>query len=434
MFDEQRITEELQAQNQITKEFGKEAPKAVGDFAVNRQLALIGQGKVDEADKWAEGGAYRVALHTLVGAIATGSVEGALASGTTAVSIPAVSDYLDKQGVDETTKNALLLGLSTAAGAIVGGDTASTASSVNQTQNNYLNHIQLQNWVDGLKACNGNSTCVTRVNDIYQKFDKQQQNRFNSVCEDNFNIAQCKDEIANYNNAYPSSNIAEPLYKQIGELGGGPSTYINVRNNNGYSIQNRDRAIAKIARAEGKPVDALINELWYASLYGSGRSGPVVWAKAPAGNVATNKNEARKPKKSDKNSSDLINSNLVLPTKNSGTAQSRVNVATNTYDGTAKRGFNYAIGRHGVNSTTPGKSRYSISDNQVKSLLQESKVVKSPVYNQVGRDGKIDTEKFIRQVDTGRTIGRTQDGKNTSVITIITNRKGELINTFPGTL
>ena len=99
VFDETRVNEELGAQTQITQEFGKEAPKAVGDFAANRQLALIEQGKVDEADKWSEGGAYRVALHILVGAIATGSAEGALASGTTAVSIPAAARYLDEQGI-----------------------------------------------------------------------------------------------------------------------------------------------------------------------------------------------------------------------------------------------------------------------------------------------------------------------------------------------
>ncbi|WP_298971556.1 hypothetical protein [uncultured Psychrobacter sp.] len=141
-FDAGQVNEELGAQTQITQEFGKEAPKAVGDYASNRQLDLINEGKVDEADKWAEGGAYRVALHTLVGAIATGSVEGALASGTTAVSVPAVDRYLDEKGIDETTKSALLLGLSAGVGGIVGGDTASTASSMNQTQNNYLNHIE----------------------------------------------------------------------------------------------------------------------------------------------------------------------------------------------------------------------------------------------------------------------------------------------------
>ena len=134
------IAEELGAQTQITQEFGKEAPKAVAEFSGRKETQLILDGDLEEAKKWADGGAYRVALHTLVGAIATGSVEGALASGTTAVSIPAVSNYLDKQGVDETTRDALLLGLSAAAGAIVGGDTASTASSVNQTQNNFLSH------------------------------------------------------------------------------------------------------------------------------------------------------------------------------------------------------------------------------------------------------------------------------------------------------
>ena len=83
VFDEQRVTEELGAQTIITKEFGKEAPKAVGDVSSYMQFKMISKGNVDAADKWAEGGAYRVALHTLVGAIATGSVEGALASGTT---------------------------------------------------------------------------------------------------------------------------------------------------------------------------------------------------------------------------------------------------------------------------------------------------------------------------------------------------------------
>ena len=140
VFDEQKVTEELGAQTIITQEFGKEAPKAVAEFSGNRQTQLILDGDLEGAEKWADGGAYRVALHTLVGAIATGSVEGALASGTTAVSIPAIGRYLDEQGVDETTRNALLLGLSAAAGAIVGGDTASTASSVNQTQNNFLSH------------------------------------------------------------------------------------------------------------------------------------------------------------------------------------------------------------------------------------------------------------------------------------------------------
>uniref|UniRef100_UPI0035633D10 deaminase domain-containing protein n=1 Tax=Psychrobacter sp. TaxID=56811 RepID=UPI0035633D10 len=140
VFDANRVNEELGAQTKITQEFGKEAPKAVGDFASKREESLTLNGDFEEAKKWGDGGAYRVALHTLVGALGTGSVEGAFASGTTAVSIPAVRQYLDKQGVDETTQNALLLGLSAGIGATVGGDTASTVTSFNQTDNNYLRH------------------------------------------------------------------------------------------------------------------------------------------------------------------------------------------------------------------------------------------------------------------------------------------------------
>ncbi len=224
VFDETRVNEELGAQTQITQEFGKEAPKAVGDFAVKRQLDLIEQGKLYEADKWAEGGAYRVAIHTLVGAIATGSVEGAFASGTTAVSVPAVSHYLDEQGVDEKTKNALLLGLSAVVGATVGGNTASTANSVNQTQNNYLNHIQLENWLKGLKGCNGNQKCITRVNNVYQKLDKVQQASFANDCETNYNYQRCGQHIKNYyagSEKYKGDTLFDPkLYSQIENLGG----------------------------------------------------------------------------------------------------------------------------------------------------------------------------------------------------------------------
>jgi hypothetical protein len=140
VFDATRVNEELGAQTQITQEFGKEVPKAVAEFSGKIETQLILDGDLEGAEKWADGGAYRVALHTLVGAIATGSVEGALASGTTAVSIPAVDKYLEEQGVDETTRDALLLGLSAGVGAVVGGDTASTASSFSQTQNNFLSH------------------------------------------------------------------------------------------------------------------------------------------------------------------------------------------------------------------------------------------------------------------------------------------------------
>jgi hypothetical protein len=89
-FDAGRVNEELGAQTQITQEFGKEAPKAVGDFANNRIKAIIADTTLSNAEKnaaiakWDEGGIYRVAAHTALSALGTGSVEGALTTGAAA--------------------------------------------------------------------------------------------------------------------------------------------------------------------------------------------------------------------------------------------------------------------------------------------------------------------------------------------------------------
>ncbi|WP_218690754.1 hemagglutinin repeat-containing protein, partial [Psychrobacter sp. BF1] len=102
VFDATRVTEELQAQNQITKEFGKEAPKAVGDFANNRIKAIRADNtlsideKLEAIKKWDEGGIYRVAAHTALGALGTGSVEGALTTGGVAAAAPTLNNIQEK--------------------------------------------------------------------------------------------------------------------------------------------------------------------------------------------------------------------------------------------------------------------------------------------------------------------------------------------------
>ena len=99
-FDAGRVNEELGAQTQITQEFGKEAPKAVGDFANNRIKAIIADTTLSNAEKnaaiakWDEGGIYRVAAHTALGALGTGSVEGALTTGAAAA--PTLNNLQDK--------------------------------------------------------------------------------------------------------------------------------------------------------------------------------------------------------------------------------------------------------------------------------------------------------------------------------------------------
>lgn len=140
-FDKDRVSKQINAQVQITQEYGKEIPKAIGDYASNKQLELIHSGNVEEAKKWGEGGVYRVALHTLSSALATGSIEGAVAGGGTAIVIPKVDEYLKQQGYDEDTRKAVLIGLSAGVGGAT-GEVSGVANNINQTENNYLNHIE----------------------------------------------------------------------------------------------------------------------------------------------------------------------------------------------------------------------------------------------------------------------------------------------------
>ncbi|MCG3882707.1 hypothetical protein [Psychrobacter sp. Ps3] len=160
-FDATRVNEELGAQTQITQEFGKEAPKAVGDFAKTRMDAikadntLSAQEKQDALQRWDEGGVYRVAMHTALGALGTGSVEGALATGGVAAAAPTLNEVQAKvakalvdtglsediaKGAASGVMSLALVGAGTAAGL----DTASTVTATNVDANNRQLHPQEQ--------------------------------------------------------------------------------------------------------------------------------------------------------------------------------------------------------------------------------------------------------------------------------------------------
>ncbi len=80
LFDAAKTKAEGQSQVAITAEVGKNASKAWGDFATNKENELRSLGKHEEADKWREGGTYRAAGHFAIGGLGGGGA-GALASG-----------------------------------------------------------------------------------------------------------------------------------------------------------------------------------------------------------------------------------------------------------------------------------------------------------------------------------------------------------------
>lgn len=217
-FNQAQALKELNAQVTITTEFGKEAPKAVAEFADKQTFKLIQnldelndkniditfdeyQNTIKEIDKWSKGGIYRVALHTAATALATGTAQGGLSAGTTAYAIPKIDEYLQQQGYDEDTRNAVLVGLSAGIGGAVGDNTAGVANSINQTENNYLTHKQMDQWIADIISCGKDKACIERKNKFWAIQSEVQQEDLINICVKNYNRAGCDGLRKEYSDA-----------------------------------------------------------------------------------------------------------------------------------------------------------------------------------------------------------------------------------------
>ena len=203
-FNQEQALKELNAQVSISTEFGREAPKAVADFADTQAFKLIQkldelndkniditsdeyQNTIKEIDKWGEGGIYRVALHTATAALATGTIEGAVSAGTTAYTIPKIDEYLKEQGFDATVRHSALLALSAGLGASIGDSTASTINNVGQTEWNYLTHQQLQKKI----SCVGTEKQCEEHVQKYDKISAKQDEDLRKTCSSSPNNVEC---------------------------------------------------------------------------------------------------------------------------------------------------------------------------------------------------------------------------------------------------
>ncbi|MGE0350437.1 hypothetical protein [Hydrogenophaga sp.] len=152
IFDKARVKAEVDAQVAITLAFTQAAPKAVASYAGSQERA-IKQALETETDparraelqseltKWEEGGQYRVALHTVAGAL-VGGVGGAMGAAASSAGANLLGDLQDgiEQGLKDLGVNsALAKGIAQGAtaltaagmGAVVGGGAgAATGASV----------------------------------------------------------------------------------------------------------------------------------------------------------------------------------------------------------------------------------------------------------------------------------------------------------------
>ena len=214
-FDKDKVTQDVQAQVQITQQFGSQASKAVGDYAqtqMNKALSLQAQAAqtsdpaqrdallqqaTDMQNQWGDNGSLRLALHTVIGGL-IGGVGGAAGAAAGTLSAPAVADALQNAGIEGPLAQALTALASTAAGAAVGG-TAGAAAAGNEVVNNYLNHAEASRLANlklqkSLGKCDTN--CDREIADL-QVLDAQRNQKL-SACEgvntsacDNTRMLEC---------------------------------------------------------------------------------------------------------------------------------------------------------------------------------------------------------------------------------------------------
>ena len=110
-----------------------------------------------EAEKWGDGGAYRVGLHMLVGGLTGGGINGALGAGASALAVPEIAKHIADLDLPADVRK----GLIALAGAVVGGAVGGTAGAMtglNETANNYLTHSK----VIEVKDCLSGKTCSSQ--------------------------------------------------------------------------------------------------------------------------------------------------------------------------------------------------------------------------------------------------------------------------------
>ncbi|MBJ7310540.1 hypothetical protein H7U20_10065, partial [Rugamonas sp. CCM 8940] len=155
-WDAKQLQKEVDAQIAITQEFSRQAPKQIAKFADEQRAAILAQGGTEEeANKWGEGGVYRVALHAVSGGL-TGGLAGAAGSAAVASGAKLLNTMQDEvelalrqQGLSADAAKMLAQGLAEATslsiGAVAGGGAGAAAALGTDTNNRQL-HPNERKW------------------------------------------------------------------------------------------------------------------------------------------------------------------------------------------------------------------------------------------------------------------------------------------------
>ncbi|VWX62573.1 hypothetical protein VARIO8X_60342 [Burkholderiales bacterium 8X] len=127
----------VQAQAQVSQQFHRDAAREIGTYA-NKKYEELKNNDPAEAAKWAEGGGYRLALHTAAGALG-GGIGGAIGAGVGAALMPRIGQSIEEMNLPGPVAQALGAISAAVVGGIAGG-IPGAASAYNADINNRQLH------------------------------------------------------------------------------------------------------------------------------------------------------------------------------------------------------------------------------------------------------------------------------------------------------
>ncbi|EIJ48486.1 hypothetical protein GWL_05200 [Herbaspirillum sp. GW103] len=187
-WDGNQLREDVEAQAKITRAFGQQASKLIGDYAEQQQkkaedLRKQANAATDPAvatqlndqasaleTKWGPDGNMRALAHTVVGGL-TGGLAGAAGAGAGTLAAPKVASALNQAGVDADLAKVLTGLSSTLVGAVAGGAPGG-AAAYNEVVNNFLKHADAAALKKEIEACSKkNGRCSDGdVTSIFKKY------------------------------------------------------------------------------------------------------------------------------------------------------------------------------------------------------------------------------------------------------------------------
>jgi len=458
IFNADKVQKDIDAQTLITQTFGQQASKTIGDFANAQVKSLKAQATQetdgtkrkaleDEAAYWDEGGAYRVALHTAMGGL-LGGAGGAAGAGVSAASAPLleqmqanITNSLKAAGLPEgAAKSAgslISAGTASAVGGVLGGQ-AGAATGFDVDANNrqlhpserkailkysasfakklsdYLGHHvttdEAEHWLAEAAFANVDDAAMKAMNLLLPaNAASEERQAYNQAKQYLFQIQKMEQNTALfnekspalYNNNFAGRNVNDPAYREFVWKNFGINEKPTNPTAQELATYNARDHVLRLNAIKNGVFAAISGGLSYGIARGLNKYLPISKTGAAVG-ANTGLNAAE------------------------GVVASRVNVRTGDANITGS-GLEYAWKKHG-GAWGENKSAFTISKDELKVALQDPLVVNTPAY-QSATSGN-----YIRTVDMGRTVGidAKTGGKSTNFMTVITDSKGNLVNTFPG--